>query len=300
MFAMRIAITGSTGMVATALLPILRRAGHEVIPVVRDKGKAGSIYWDPSIGEIDTASLEGIDATVHLAGENIASGRWTAAKKKRIQDSRVKGTRLISESLARLQRLPKVIVSASAIGYYGDRGKEVLREDSTPGQGFLSQVCREWEAATDPAARKGIRVIHLRFGIILSSRGGALSKMLLPFKMGVGGRIGSGNQYMSWISLDDVCGVILHCMETTGLQGAVNTVSPTPVTNAEFTRALGRALSRPAIFPLPAFAARIVLGEMADDLLLSSARVDPVKLQATRYRFRHTDLEPTLKYLLGK
>jgi uncharacterized protein (TIGR01777 family) len=193
-----------------------------------------------------------------------------------------------------------VLVSASAIGYYGDRGAEILKEDSPPGQGFLSEVCRQWEAGTDPATRKGIRVVHTRFGIILSARGGALAKMLLPFKLGIAGRIGSGEQYMSWISLDDVCGVILHVIEAGSLHGAVNTVSPNPVTNLEFTRALGRILSRPTIFPLPAFAAKTVLGEMANDLLLASARVEPVKLQATRYGFRHKDLEPALKYLLGK
>ena len=297
---MQILVTGSTGMVGTALLPFLRRAGHQVIPVVRDKGTAESIYWNPASAEIDTASLEGIDAAVHLAGENIASGRWTSAKKERIKDRRVKGTRLISESLASLRRPPRVLVSASAIGYYGSRGAEVLREESAAGHGFLSDVCQQWEAATGPAARQGMRVVHPRFGMILSARGGALAKMLLPFKMGMGGRIGSGNQYMSWISLDDVCRAILHSIHTTSIYGAVNTVSPTPVTNAEFTKALGRALSRPAIFPLPAFAARIVLGEMADDLLLASARVEPVKLQATGFEFLHRDLEMTLRYLLGK
>jgi uncharacterized protein (TIGR01777 family) len=296
---MKLLVTGSTGLVGMALLDHLARAGHEVAPVVRQKSKGGSIYWNPASGEIDIASLEGFDAAVHLAGENIASGRWTQEKKDRIRDSRVKGTRLLAESLAKVQRPPRVLVSASAVGYYGDRGTEVLKEDSPPGQGFLPEVCRQWEAATDPATRKGIRVVHTRFGIILSAKGGALAKMLLPFKLGIAGKIGSGRQYMSWISLDDVCGVIVHAIEASSLHGPVNTVSPNPVTNLEFTKALGRTLSRPTIFPLPSAAARIVLGEMANDLLLASARVEPVKLQATRYAFRHRDLEPTLGYLLS-
>jgi hypothetical protein len=193
-----------------------------------------------------------------------------------------------------------VFVSASAIGYYGDRGSEVLREESPPGAGFLPDVCRQWEASTDAATRKGIRVVHLRTGLVLSGAGGALSKMLLPFKLGVGGKIGSGSQYWSWISIDDLCGAIIHCIQATGLHGAVNMVSPSPVTNLEFTKALGRVLRRPTILPMPAFAARVALGEMADALLLASARVEPAKLQASRFLFRHKDLEPTLRRVLSK
>jgi uncharacterized protein (TIGR01777 family) len=300
MLAMKVLVTGSTGLVGMGLLNHLARAGHEVTPLVRQENKPGSIYWNPASGDIDISSLEGFDAAVHLAGENIASGRWTQKKKDRIRDSRVKGTRLLAESLARVQRPPRVLISASAVGYYGDRGTEVLKEDSPSGRGFLPEVCRQWEAATDPATRKGIRVVHTRFGIILSANGGALAKMLLPFKLGIAGKIGSGRQYMSWISLDDVCGVIVHAIEASSLHGAVNTVSPNPVTNLEFTKALGRTLSRPTIFPMPSAAARIVLGEMANDLLLASARVEPVKLQSTRYAFQHRDLEPTLRYLLRR
>src|SRR6266566_4624603 len=239
-----------------------------------------------------------MNAVVHLAGENIAGGRWTAARKERILNSRVKGTKLIAETLGNLPQPPQVLVSASAIGYYGDRGSELLREQSPPGTGFLPDVCRQWEAATDAATRKGIRVVHLRTGIVLSGKGGALRKMLLPFKLGVGGKIGSGEQYWSWISIDDHCAAILHCIQASSLHGPVNAVSPSPVTNLEFTKALGRVLHRPTIFPLPALAARLVLGEMADALLLASARVEPAKLLGSRFVFEHKDLEPTLASLL--
>jgi uncharacterized protein (TIGR01777 family) len=289
---MKIAVTGSTGLVGSALLPFLTAAGHSVVGLRRPG------HWDPDKGTIDTSVFDGVDAVVHLAGESIASGRWTAARKSRIRDSRVKGTKLISETIARLERPPQVLVSASAIGYYGDRGSEVLREDSAPGSGFLPDVCRQWEASTDPATRKGIRVVHLRTGLVLSSAGGALARMLLPFKMGVGGKIGSGEQYWSWISLDDLCAAILHCIQAIGLHGPVNIVSPSPVTNLQFTRTLGRVLSRPTIFPMPAFAARLALGEMADPLLLASARVEPAKLAASRFVFKHKDLEPALRHLL--
>jgi uncharacterized protein (TIGR01777 family) len=297
---MRILITGATGLIGTALMDQLRSAGHDAVPMTRQQGRPGSIYWNPLANQIDSASLEGFDAAVHLAGESIAARRWTLSQKERIRDSRVRGTRLISESLAKLQRPPRVLVSASAIGYYGDRGSEILQEDSPPGQGFLAEVCRQWEAGTDPATRKGIRVVHPRFGIVLSGHGGALARMLPPFKLGAGGRIGSGRQYMSWISLDDVCGVIVHAIQADGLHGAVNAVSPNPVTNQEFTKTLGKVLGRPTIFPLPAFVARLALGEMANDLLLASARVEPVKLRATRYAFRHRELEPALRHVLGK
>lgn len=285
---MKILVTGSTGLVGSELVPFLKNAGHEVSSLRRPQ------QWDPEKGTIDRSAFGGIDAVVHLAGENIASGRWTAARKARIRDSRVKGTKLISEALTN----QKVLVSASATGFYGNRGNELLREDSGPGRGFLADVCRQWEAATDPATRKGIRVVHLRTGLVLSRTGGAMGKMLLPFKLGVGGKIGSGQQYWSWISLDDECGAILHCLEAGGLHGPVNLVSPTPVTNLEFTKTLGRVLSRPTILPMPAFAARLALGEMADELLLASARVEPAKLLASRFGFKHREMEPTLRYLL--
>ena len=276
---------------------MLTAAGHQVTPLVRDKVKAG-VYWDPQAGVIDQPALEGFDAVVNLAGENIAAHRWTAVQKSRIRESRIRGTKLLSEAISRIERRPTVFLSASAIGYYGDRGNEVLREDSAPGTDFLADVCRQWEAATEMASRKGIRTVHARTGIVLSSRGGALAKMMLPFKMGVGGRIGSGKQYMSWITIDDLTRAFVHCLEASNLHGPVNMVSPSPVTNAEFTTILGRVLTRPTVFPLPAFAARIALGEMADALLLSSARVEPTKLLSTRFGFLHRNLDEGLRAVI--
>jgi uncharacterized protein (TIGR01777 family) len=289
---MRIAVTGSSGLVGSALVPLLLSAGHEIVRLNRPA------QWDPEQGTADVSAFNGVDAVVHLAGESIAAGRWTAARKKRILESRVRGTKLIAETISRLERGPQVLVSASAIGYYGDRGNEVLLETSSPGTGFLSDVCRQWEAATDAATRNGIRVVHLRTGLVLSSKGGALGKMILPFKLGLGGKMGSGDQYWSWISIDDFCAAILHCIQAAGLHGPVNMVSPTPATNLEFTKSLGRVLRRPTVFPMPAFVARIALGEMADSLLLASARVEPAKLLSSRFAFRHTDLEGTLSQLL--
>jgi len=289
---MRIAVTGSSGLVGSALVSFLLSNGHDVVRVKRPS------QWDPERGFLDVAVLDGVNAIVHLAGESIASGRWTPSRKHRIRESRVTGTKLIADSIAKMDRSPEVLVSASAIGYYGNRGNEVLREESSAGSGFLPDVCRQWEAATDPATRKGVRVVHLRTGLVLSAKGGAMGKMLLPFKLGIGGRIGSGDQYWSWIALDDVCGSILHCIQATALHGPVNIVAPSPVTNMEFTKTLGRVLRRPTMFPMPAFAARLALGEMADELLLASARVEPAKLSSSRYVFRHRELEPTLRYLL--
>lgn len=298
---MHVAVTGSSGLVGSAVCPFLTAGEHRVTRIVRGGAAGpGQVGWDPAAGLRDPSRLEGVEAVVHLAGENIASGRWTTERKEEIRRSRVEGTRKLCESLARMARPPRVLVSASAIGFYGSRGAEELREDSAPGSDFLAQVCREWEAATEPASRAGVRVVHLRFGVILSPAGGALKKMLLPFKLGAGGRIGSGEQYMSWIALDDAIGAIQHALLTDALKGPVNAVAPTPVTNAEFTRSLGRVLSRPAIAPMPAFAARLAFGEMADALLLSSARVIPTWLQASGYHFRHPDLEGALRHLLGR
>jgi len=291
---MKIAVTGSTGLIGSVLVLGLRKAGHEVVSLRRPTD------WDPERGTVSASSFFGVDAVVHLAGENIAAGRWTNAQKQKILDSRVKGTKLIAETISRMERTPQVLVSGSAMGYYGDRGDEILRESSAPGSGFLSEVCRQWEAATDAATRKGVRVVHLRTGLVLSAKGGAMAKMLLPFKLGVGGKIGTGRQYWSWISLDDVCGAIIHAIEATGLHGPVNIASPSPVTNADFTTILGRVLHRPTIFPMPAFAARVALGEMADALLLASARVEPAKLVASRFVFRDRELEPTLRRLLSR
>ncbi len=298
--AMRIAITGSTGLVGSALAPFLTTGSHQVVRIVRQRQFDDEIAWSPDAGKIEADRLEGLDAVVHLAGENIAARRWNAAQKARIRDSRVQGTKLLCESLARLRHPPRVLVSASAIGYYGDRADEELTETSTIGSGFLPDVCREWEAATAPAEHAGIRVVHLRFGIILSPKGGALSEMLTPFRFGLGGRIGSGRQWMSWISLDDVIGCIYHALNTESLKGPVNAVAPKPASNLEFTKTLGRVLRRPTIFPMPAFAARLAFGEMANDLLLASTRVRPTALLDSGYSFMHTELEQALRHLLGK
>jgi uncharacterized protein (TIGR01777 family) len=299
---MNILVSGSGGLIGSGLLSFLTTGGHRVTPLVRSKAEAGSteVHWDPGNGTVDTGGLEGMDAVVHLAGENIASGRWTAERKRRIRESRVKGTGLLADSLARLKQPPKVFVCASAIGYYGNRPEETVNEESSSGSGFLPDVCREWEEVTKPAQESGIRVVRTRFGIILSPSGGALAKMLFPFRMGAGGNIGSGRQYMSWISLDDTIGAIYHALVTENLQGAVNVVAPHPVTNSEFTRTLGQVLKRPTLFPMPAFAARLLLGEMAEELLLASIRVEPVRLLATGYKFRHPELEGALRRLLGK
>ena len=255
--------------------------------------------WDPAKGEVDAAGLEGLDAVVHLAGENIASGRWNAVRKAAIRDSRVNGTRLLCDALAGLARPPKTLVCASAIGYYGDRGEELLTEESSPGTGFLPEVCREWEAASEPAARKGIRVVTLRIGVVLSPKGGALSRMLPLFRAGLGGVIGNGRQYVSWIALDDLVGIVLHALQSGELRGPVNAVAPVPVTNRELTEALGKVLSRPTLLPVPAFALRLAVGEMADALLLASARVVPRRLEETGYRFRFPELGGALRHLLG-
>jgi uncharacterized protein (TIGR01777 family) len=298
---MKIVVSGSSGTIGSALIPELSSQGHAVTRLVRSKPEkeGAAIGWDPIGGTIDTAGLEGHDGVVHLAGENIA-GRWTAAKKAAIRNSRVRGTRLLAEALASLQQPPTVLVCASALGYYGDRGDLVLREDTGSGTGFLAEVCREWEAAAQPAADKGIRVVHLRIGVVLSLKGGALKEMLTPFKLGVGGRMGSGQQYWSWVAVDDVAGAILHALTTETLSGAVNTASPNPVTNREFTKAMGRVLGRPTIFPMPAFAAKLALGEMAEQLLLASQRLDMGKLLASGYQFRYPELEGALRHLLGK
>lgn len=299
---MHILVTGSTGLIGSALIPALTSEGHRVSCLVRSKSKLGNrdTYWDPAAGELYSPGLEGLDAVIHLAGESIAGGRWTVARKARIRDSRIQGTRLLSETLAHLAHPPKVFISTSAVGYYGDRADEVLTEQSPPGSNFLAGICHEWESATEPAAQHGIRVVILRLGMVLSLRGGALAKMLTPFRMGVGGIIGSGKQYMSWLAIDDLLRIIIHALKTESLHGATNAVAPNPVTNAEFTKTLGRVLGRPTLLPLPAFAARLALGEMADELLLASARVAPTKLLASGFVFRHPDLGLALADLLGK
>ncbi len=297
---MHIAVTGSGGLVGSALVPFLITGGYRVRRLVRKSPSGKDVPWDPANGVRDLSRLEGVDAVVHLAGENIAAGRWTPHRKEEIRRSRVEGTRRLCQSLARLSRPPKVLVSASAVGFYGNRGDEILTEDSASGKDFLAEVCREWEAATEPASRGGIRVVHLRFGMVLSSAGGALKKMLPAFRLGLGGRFGTGAQYVSWISIDDAIGAIHHAISNESVAGAVNAVAPAPVTNAEFTRVLARGLSRPALFPMPAFAARLAFGQMADALLLAGQRVTPTRLEASGYRFRHPDLESALRHLLGR
>jgi uncharacterized protein (TIGR01777 family) len=299
---MRVLISGATGLVGAALTRRLEEEGHSVVALVRrepqqDKEEIG---WDPRAGVIDANDLEGLEAVVHLSGENIAGRRWSAAQKEEIRASRVDSTRLLCETLAQLKRPPAVLLCASAIGYYGDRQDEILREDSGAGVGFLAQTSMAWEEATQAATKRGIRVVNLRFGILLSKYGGALAKMLLPFKMGVGGKIGSGRQYMSWISLDDTVEAMRHTLAVDQMEGPVNIVTQNPVTNAEFTKILGRVLRRPTLFPLPIFAARLALGEMADALLLASTRVEPARLLEAGFEFRHADLETALRYLLDK
>ena len=297
---MHVAITGSHGLIGRELVPFLTTGGHRVTALVRGEASLGQLSWDPAVGSLNASELDGIDGVVHLAGENIAASRWTEAHKRRVIESRVQGTRLLCEGLAKLPSPPKVLVSASAIGFYGNRGDKILDEDSPSGEGFLASVAREWEAATKLAADAGIRVVHLRFGIVLSPRVGALAKMLIPFKLGGGGPIGSGRQYWSWISADDAVGAIHHALMTDSLHGPVNAVAPSPVTNIEFTKTLGRVLSRPSIVRVPALAARIALGEMADELLLSSTRVHPSRLANSGYAFRHDSLEDALRHVLGR
>jgi uncharacterized protein len=294
----KIAVTGSTGLVGEALVAALQSSGHEVVRVVRTSPGPGRVVWDPAAGTIDAEGLKGIDAAVHLAGENIASGRWTAARKRRIRDSRVNGTRFFCETIADLQPKPRIVVSASAIGFYGDCGPRELTESDPPGKGFLARVCREWEAATMPAADRGIRVVLPRIAAVLSPNGGALAKMLPPFKLGLGGKLGNGTQYMSWITLDDLVRIIVFALEHEDLDGPVNASSPHPVTNARFTKALGKALGRPTIFPMPAFVATTLFGEMAQEVLLASTRVVPTRLHAEGFKFSHPDIDLALESLL--
>ncbi len=296
---MKILVTGSHGLVGTTLIPALAAEGHRVVRLTRSTAAgADEIAWNPATNRLDAAVLEGVDAVVHLAGENIA-GRWTAAKKARIRESRVTGTRLLCEAFAKLNRPPRIWIMASAIGFYGNRGDEVLTENCAPGTDFLSEVVRDWEAAAQSARDRGTRVVQLRFGMILSARGGALAKMLTPFRLGLGGCVGSGRQWWSWISIEDVVGSIRFALANETLNGAVNVVSPHPVTNAEFTQILAHVLRRPALFPLPSVVARMVLGQMADGLLLASARVEPAKLLAADFQFKQPTLEVALWHALS-
>jgi uncharacterized protein (TIGR01777 family) len=302
---MRIAVSGSTGFIGAALCRHLESTGHEVTPIVRRPPPAAAaarvVGWDPDRGEIDRQGLEGHDAVVHLAGENIGAGRWNSRRKRRIRESRQRGTALLAATLAGLRQPPRALVSASAIGFYGDRPPEVtLDEAAGPGAGFLAAVCIDWEEAAAPARLAGIRVLHPRFGVVLDPDDGALARMLPVFRLGLGGRTGDGRQVMSWIALEEVPRALLHLLEQEAIDGPVNIVAPVPVTNAEFAAALGRALRRPAFLPLPALAVRLLLGEMGRELLLSGARVVPSRLLESGYRFLHPDLEEALRAMLGR
>lgn len=297
---MKVIVTGATGLVGSELVPFLAKQGHDVYRLTHSKPReAHDIAWDPAQKQLPKSRLEGAEVFVHLAGENIAGRRWNPQVKESIRRSRAEGTKLLCETIGQLQTLPKTLICASAIGYYGNRGTELLNETSAPGTGFLADLCQEWEALCEPARAKGIRVVNLRIGVVLSPKGGALAKMLPPFKMGVGGVMGSGNQYWSWVTVDDVVGIINHCIKHDKISGPVNTTAPSPVTNYEFTKTLGMVLGRPTILPMPSFAARLALGEMADDLLLASTRVMPNKLSETGYQFLYPTLEPALRHLLA-
>lgn len=299
----RILITGASGLVGSRLAAELAKLGAQPVAAVRRpvRDEARELYWNPDRGEIDRAKLEGIDAVVHLAGENISAGRWTEEFKQKILDSRVKGTHLVADALAHLERKPRVFISASAIGYYGNRGADVMTEQSSPDDDFLAQVCQQWEAAAQQARNAGIPVTNIRIGVVLSADGAALAKMLTPFKLGLGGKIGSGEQYMSWITIDDLVGAIIYLLSRSEpVAGPVNVVAPNPATNLGFTKTLGRVLGRPTVFPLPAFAVKLLFGEMGDALLLSSTRVAPQALQSAGYQFQYPELEPALRHLLNR
>lgn len=299
---LRIAVTGASGLVGTALVPFLTTGGHHVDMLVRRAARPGSseIAWDPAAGTLDAAALDGVDAVIHLAGENIGDGRWDAARKQRIVESRVRSTTLLAETLARLPHPPRVWLSASAIGVYGNRGAEWVDEATPPGSGFLADVCKQWEAATAPARAAGIRVVTPRFGVILSRDGGALAKMLPPFRLGLGGVVGSGQQYLSWVTLDDAVAALHHLLFTESLSGAVNVVAPAPATNAAFTHALGQVLHRPTVVPLPEVVVRTLFGEMGEALLLEGARVRPTQLAASGFDFLHPELVSALRAVIGR
>jgi uncharacterized protein (TIGR01777 family) len=297
---MRVLVTGSHGFIGTELVARLGQEGHQVTRLVRRLPGAGEVGWDPVEGTIDAGGLEGHDAVVHLAGAGIGDHRWTKAYKAKVLGSRVHGTSLLARTLATLQRPPAVLASGSGIGFYGDRGDEELTEESTAGTGFLAEVVRQWEASTAPAEQAGMRVVHLRTGVVLSPKGGALKRLLLPFRLGVGGRYGSGRQWLSWISLDDEVGGIVHVLEHERLRGPVNLTAPQPVTVGELAKALGRALNRPAVLPTPTLALDLLLGrELVREMLLSGQRVRPAKLMASGFQHRHADIHSALTQLLA-
>ncbi len=299
---LRVALTGSSGLIGSALEHFLTTGGHEVVSLVRDSRRLdeNSIFWNPAAGVLDPASLVGIDAVVHLAGVSIAGGRWTEQRKRAIKQSRVRGTELLSRTLAGMRDGPRVLVCASAVGFYGNQGDKIIVESEPSGRGFLAEVCRAWEGATRPAARAGLRVVSLRFGVVLSPRGGAVGQMLLPFKMGAGGRLGSGKQYMSWIDLDDAVALVLHTLYDDGLEGPVNATAENPVTNAVFTSALGRALGRPTVVPVPSLAVKAAFGELGKEVLLWGQRVVPRKALDRGFDFFYEGVEDSLRFQLGR
>ncbi len=296
-----IAISGASGLVGSALIPFFTTGGHKVSRLVRRPVEnENEVSWNPWTGKLDPSDLEGIDIVINLSGTNIGEGRWTEKRKREIIDSRVKTTELLSKTIAKLKQPPKVMICASATGYYGDCGCEITTESSESGSCFISQVCQQWEDATAPARDKGIRVVFLRIGITLSPQGGALNKMLMPFKLGMGGKFGSGEQYMSWITIDDLLGSIYHVINDESLDGPVNLVSSNPVTNCKFTKTLGKVLVRPTPFALPKTLLKTIFGQMGEEILVSGVRVMPEKLMKSGYNFRHPDLETGLRHLLGK
>jgi len=295
----RVLISGASGPIGAALLPSLVQSGAEVVRLTRGPARTtGQISWDP-MGELEPAAVSGFEAVIHLAGESVV-GRWTEAKKRAIRESRVRGTRSIALAMARAESKPQVFVCASAIGFYGDRGEETLSEESAGGRGFLAEVCRAWEEASRVATEAGIRTVNIRIGLVLSAKGGALPKMLTPFKLGLGGRVGAGRQWWSWIHVEDIVGAIHQAMRTEALSGLVNLVAPNAVRNEEFTRVLASVLRRTAFFPMPAFAARVAFGEMGEELMLASQRVEPAKLKSSGYDFRYGNLLAALGNLLGQ
>ena len=296
---MRILISGASGPIGAALVPFLQTREHMVKRLVRTSATGqDQILWDPT-RPLPPDSVSGFDAVIHLAGESIV-GRWTAGKKQRIRDSRTQGTGHLAQALVEAPQRPRVFISASAIGYYGDRGDEILREDSPSGGGFAAEICRQWEAATQPARKAGMRTAQMRFGVVMSADGGALPKMLPPFRLGLGGRLGTGHQWWSWVAVQDAVGAIDHVLNHDALQGPVNTVAPNPVSNAEFTKTLASIISRPDLFPMPAVAVRLVFGQMGTELFLASQRVEPAKLIGSGYQFRYPDLRQTLEEILRR
>lgn len=302
---MLVAVTGASGLIGTALTRRLQDEGHQVLRLTRSRpGSADQVQWDPTAGRLDADALAKADAVVHLAAKNLGERlRWNARVKRELLESRVEGTALVARTMADLAGRsggPRVLVCASGVGFYGSRGDELLTESSTGGSGFLAEVCRQWEAAADPAREAGLRVVHMRTGPVQDMSGGGLPKQALIFRLGLGGRIGSGRQWLSWTSLDDIVGAYLHALTHDELEGPVNNVAPNPVTNAEFTATLARVLRRPALLPVPAFGPRLVLGEAADEFLFVSQRARPARLLETGYRFRFPELEPALRHTLGR